>query len=1040
MKYNFKKSNFSNFGIFEDNRLPPRSYFIPFSTELAAASATPENKRYTSDKVIVLNGEWDFKYFRKIKDLPTTFDSDDLDFDKISIPSCWFKYGYEPPVYSNVKYPFPVNVPSVPKSKPAGTYSKDINGYVYEVGDTQYNSVGVYRRFINIRNLQKKRILSFLGVAPCIELYINGEYVGYGEGSHNTSEFDISDFLVEGANEIVCLVYKWCNGSYLEDQDMFRHTGIFRDVLLFEQDETYIYDFENIIIRNENSYNLQISVSIKNFAGYRLKATLFDNGVFLAEREVFATAETKIVLDDLKVIEWNAEQPTLYSLILTLLKDGDVVESIKKDIGFKTTKIQNGIFFYNDRKIKLKGVNHHDNSPDNGFYLTPEDIQKDILLMKHFNINAVRTSHYPPDPLFIELCDRYGLYVIDEADIESHGAPSSKISNNLKWKDHFWDRVSRLFHRDKNSCSITLWSLGNESGGSKCHYYCYYKLKNLTPLSVHYEGICNSQEFGLDVISEMYPGVARIENLLKGTEKITRKRKKAFVSKPYMLCEYSHAMGLGPGGVEPYWKLIYANDKFLGAFVWEFADHAIRNENAKYLYTYGGDHGEYTHDSNFCADGLFYPDRTPHTGAYAIKNVYRPLRAQLVDKRGVIEVTNHNSFRSSEYITIKGLVLKDSQKIADFETTLNIPPRGSERFNLLLDDPDGDMFINLDYYDGNTKIAFEQLRLSETPFKINLKQLPSDFGLTITEERDILTIKFSGGHVIFNSLYGILTEYCVNGVNYLPIIPDRFQTSGSLYSNIFRAPTDNDKELKKDWELAGYNKTYPISILTSYDIVDNHAMIIIKTYIKTDGIAIFESVDEIKITTNGIISIKSTINPIKDVDNNDKKLKKLPPLPRAGKVLILKREFEDVIYYGNGELENYSDFKDQSRIGIYRCSVDDFLQPYIRPQESGNRSETRFVVFRNNHGDGLMILAENKPFNFTAKRIDDFSLAECSHVEDVIPQNFVYVNIDSDVSGIGSNSCGPKLNDSYLLNPYKEYVNEFKIVPFSAISDDKIIY
>ncbi|MDR0695935.1 MAG: hypothetical protein LBF68_00110 [Christensenellaceae bacterium] len=1036
MKYCLKKTNYSNFNVFEDNRLPPRSYFIPFSTEKAAATTTPEEKRYSSDMVSVLNGEWEFRYFKKIKDLPEILDTDQINFERISIPSCWSKYGYEPPVYSNVKYPFPVNPPNIPKSKAAGRYGIDINGFTYDTGDTQYNSAGVYRRYINIRNLDKKYIISFLGVSPCIELYVNGNYIGYGEGSHNTSEFDLSSSLIKGTNEIVCVVYKWCNGSYLEDQDMFRHTGIFRDVLLFEENLTHIYDFENIIFRNAESYTLQTSVDVKNYAGYRVKASLFDNGSFVAEREVFATADTRIVLDNLKVSEWNAEQPTLYSLILTLIYDGVVVESIKKDIGFKYTQIHNGVFLYNDKKIKMRGVNHHDDSPDNGFYLSPDDILRDISLMKFFNINAVRTSHYPPDPLFIELCDRYGLYVIDEADIESHGAPSSKISNSLKWKDHFWDRVSRLYHRDKNSCSVTLWSLGNESGGDKCHYYCYHKLKELTPLSIHYEGISRSQEFGLDIVSEMYPSTSRLSNLMNGTEKLTRKRRRAFLAKPYLLCEYAHAMGVGPGGLEDYWDIIYANDKALGAFVWEFADHAIRHPNCKYLYTYGGDHGEYTHDSNFCVDGLFYPDRTPHTGAFAVKNVYRPLRAELIDKRGIIKITNLNAFRSSDYITIKGVLIKDSQKISEFETVLNIPPSGSEQFNLLLDDPDGDVFINLDYYDGDNKIGFEQLILSEAPFKINLKP-SADLGLSITEERDTLTIKFANGHVIFNSYSGILTEYCVNGVQYLPVLPGRFQTDGALYSNIFRAPTDNDKELMKSWHTAGYDRIYPITILTNFDIVDAMAVINLQTLLKADGNPLFESNDEIRIATNGVISIRSSL---KHVSHDHQKTKSLPPLPRAGKVVILKRDFDDVIYYGNGDLENYPDFKSQSRIGIYRSFVDDFLQPYIRPQESGNRSETRFAVFRNNKGDGLMFLAETLPFNFTAKRVDDFTLAQCKHVEDIVPQNQIYINIDSAVCGIGSNSCGPKLNDKYILDPYKEHITEFKIVPFSAISDDKIIY
>ncbi|MDR2266616.1 MAG: hypothetical protein LBE09_03375 [Christensenellaceae bacterium] len=1039
MKYTINKTNYSNFNVIEVNRLPGRSYFIPFSSEFLAASTPPEEKRYRSDIVLPLNGDWQFKYFAKIKDLPSILDTDNIAFDKISVPSCWAEYGYEPPFYTNIKYPFPVKPPKVPKHEVAGIYTSDINGFSYATGNTQHNSVGVYRRFITIENLNKHRILSFLGVASCLDLYINGQYVGYAEGSHNTSEFDISNFLVEGANEILCVVFKWCNGSYLEDQDMFRHTGIFRDVLLFEENQTYIHDFDCLTLKKDVGYDLQVSVDIKNYNGYRVKATLFSDGQFIAEREVFSTIETYLTFESLNVIEWNAEQPTLYSLIISLIKDGEVIESIKKDIGFRTIEIKNGVFLLNDTMIKLRGVNHHDTSPNTGFYLTPAEIQRDILLMKSFNVNAVRTSHYPPDPLFIELCDRHGLYVIDEADIECHGAPHLKISGSTKWFARFWDRVSRLFYRDRNSCSVTMWSLGNESGGSKCQNYCYGELKKLTPIPIHYEGVCQKPEFGYDVVSEMYSSVDRVKGLMTGTQPLTSRQRAILAERPYLLCEYAHSMGVGPGGLEDYWQVIYAHKKALGAFIWEFADHAVYHKDGKYKYTYGGDHGEYTHDANFCADGLFYPDRTPHTGAYAMKNVYRPLRAQVLDRRGLIEITNYNTFRSSGYIKIKGLITVNTVKTGEFETSLDIPAGGKEKFNLLLDDPYGDCLIDLDYYDGDNRIAFEQLRLSDAPFNLKVKENPN-VGLTMIEEHGLLEIKFANGHLKINTELGILTEYCVANTHFFPVMPDRFQTKGALYTNIFRAPTDNDIEFAKAWRAAGYDRVRIVPTGFDYDIIDGEG--IVNLYSKLYGAyddPIFDVTDTITVSTNSILKVKSkltkTILPKKPA-----KHVRLPYLPRVGKTVVLKSDYSDVIYYGVGELENYADFKEQARLGLYRASVDDFLQPYLRPQESGNRTGTKFAVFRDKSGDGLMILSTNQPFNFNAKRIDDETLATCKHVEDIQPKNHIFVSVDGYMSGIGTNSCGPAPDIKYLLNPDSDYVTEFKIIPFTAISDDKIIY
>ncbi|MFI3229489.1 MAG: glycoside hydrolase family 2 TIM barrel-domain containing protein, partial [Bacillota bacterium] len=596
MIYTIKNSNFKKFGNFEINKLPARSYFIPFATKEGASEYSVTENRYNSDKVRCLSGEWDFVYYKKHSSVPSKFDTSLVAFDRIQVPSCWQMLGYEPPVYTNINYPFELNPPKVPNNQKVGKYSKDINGIKYETGKHQYNSIGIYRKTININDVNKEYILSFLGVAGGMDVYCNCSHVGYSEGSHNTAEFALSPYLVMGDNEIVVAVHKWCNGSYLEDQDMFRHNGIFRDVLLYENDSTYIWDIDFMTTKIANSYEALVSVSIKNPINTLVEATIYDGDTIIDTKTLDAEQITDITLACAAVKEWNAEEPKLYELSISLIVGDQVKECVKKCIGFKTVEIKNKTFLFNGKNIKLKGVNHHDTHPVSGFTMTAEDLENDIKLMKDFNVNAVRTSHYPPDPMFIELCDQYGLYVIDEADIECHGvAYKGQISNKSKWKKHFLDRVLRMYYRDRNACSVVMWSLGNEAGGIKCQEFCYDELKKISALPIHYERASVFNIKGFDVISEMYTNHNDMIAKVEGTASIAKKHKKAFDTKPYFLCEYAHAMGVGAGGLVEYWDIIKNHDNCMGGCIWEFVDHAIYHENSKYKWTYGGDHGEYRH-------------------------------------------------------------------------------------------------------------------------------------------------------------------------------------------------------------------------------------------------------------------------------------------------------------------------------------------------------------------------------------------------------------------------------------------------------------
>ena len=474
MKYSVNRAIHSDFNVIDENKLPARAYFIPFSNNDALSKTDYKNERFNSDRVVLLSGEWDFKYYNKLSYIPSILDTDNINFDVLSVPSTWQRNGYDQIAYINTRYPFPKKPPHIPQ---------DV-------------AVGIYRKNVELKKYSRQ-IISFLGVAGALALYINGEYVGYSEGSHNTAEFDITEFVNEGNNEIIAVNYKWCNGTYLECQDMFRENGIFRDVYIINQEEKHIDDFLFRTSKNaDGTYDLKIKID-GNFDDVDISCDLF------------TTKESNTIIKNLKVNEWTAETPNLYEVTIKI-KD---VEVIRTYIGFKDVKINGEVFLFNDKPIKMLGVNHHDTHMTKGYAVSLDDLELDIKLMKEYNCNAVRTSHYPPDPVFLTMCDMYGLYVVDEADIETHGfyaVPHStynpnRLSNDIKWASHYLDRVKRMYERDKNHPSITMWSLGNESGGYKCQDVCYDFLKEVNPeIPVHYEGAIRSKRWAYDVVSRMY--------------------------------------------------------------------------------------------------------------------------------------------------------------------------------------------------------------------------------------------------------------------------------------------------------------------------------------------------------------------------------------------------------------------------------------------------------------------------------------------------------------------------------------------------------
>lgn len=1014
MIYRFNRENYCNFDVFQDNRLPSRAYFIPFRTEREAQETELAQQRSGSTLVQLLSGEWDFKYYQKFADVPAEFNTDAVAFDKLQVPSCWQFMGYEKPFYVNQKYQFKNDPPRIPTDEPAGVYETPTK---YKVIDGAYNSVGVYRRFFEVEKAGKRFTVAFLGAAACIEVYLNGQYIGYSEGSHNTAEFELTDQLTDGRNELVAVVHKWTNGTYLEAQDMFRSNGIFRDVLLYQTDSTHIWDYACRSAKGESGYTLDIDVAVHAPAG-TVEARIMDGDRQIAAASCGA-ADGKLHFDEMDVREWNAEAPALYDIYLTLKDEsGNPRETVRERYGFKTVEIRDGVYYFNGKPIKLRGVNHHDSMPTTGYVMTAEDLLRDIKLMKELNVNCVRTSHYPPDALFLQLCDEYGIYVVDEADIETHGtvwpnyAKINQISNNLSWVEHYKDRVHAMFQRDKNHACIAMWSLGNEAGGWKCQDACYAMLKKLTPIPIHYEGVIRTPVKAYDVVSEMYPSVQHVADI-SDPDKLKRKVMKHFRGKPYFMCEYAHAMGVGPGNLEEYWQVLYSDNKYMGGCIWEWCDHAVYHEDGKYAYTYGGDHGEYVHDGNFCVDGLVFPDRTPSTGALEMQNVYRPLRAQ-VNGDGV-QLESKLSFVNAGYIRAAYTVTRNGETVSSGVLNTDIAP-GETSVNAVEIPKDGDVFVDIRYTDGETGafIAAEQHNISVQMPAVERDSAP----VKIVKADGEIRAEFSSGHAVFSVGTGYLREYTVGGKNLINLNPiNRFGQAS--YVNIYRAPHDNDMNIRKQWQRAGYD-SYTIS---EAETSVSGATVTFTNFLRSGKKKLLRTVTAYTVYADGSMDVR--------VSASGRSWKPLPVLPRFGLSVELPASFENVTYCGRGERENYPDMLDFAPVGTYTTTVTGMHEDYIKPQENGNRCDVRFARITDASGAGVQITAIDCPFCFNAAHYTSDQLSKWAHREDVTQFDSTVLSIDGYMMGTGSNSCGPMPLDRYQFVPKRrsEISFSFNISP-----------
>lgn len=1003
MKYIINTTNFRDFNVAEINKLSPRAYFIPYASKEKLCEQDVLTERYNSSMVTVLNGEWDFKYYDKDMLIPKEFYTDRVQFDKVNVPSTWQRTGYREPCYLNTRYEFnPKLYPEMPEDVP----------------------MGIYRKLVNIENPDKVYILTFMGVISSLDLYINGEFVGYSEGAHNSAEFDITKYLVKGENEILAAVSKWSTGTYLECQDMFRENGIFRDVLLTELEKTYLYDFTVDTEKKDKTYDLSVSFKIKgDKEGCCVTAELLDGETVLAKETTDARAKSKIIFSNLNVKEWNAEEPYTYDLFIIFEDSNGNKTYVKNITGFKTVEIKGNVFYFNGMPIKFKGVNHHDTNMKNGYVLTGEEIKKELELMKKLNINSIRTSHYPPDPTLLTLADLMGFYIVDEADIETHGAWDIKapagdnctISHDLKWEGRYVDRVSRMVCRDRNHPSITMWSLGNEAWGYACQDSCYDYIKNSgSKIPVHYESVIHTKRFAYDVISEMYPSQENVA--LYGAQTAKDKR---YHEKPYFMCEYVHAMGVGPGAVEEYWDSIYKYDNLMGGCVWEWADHAVYHDGTdkyKYQYTYGGDHGEEKHDSNFCVDGMLYPDKTPHTGAYTIKAVYRPVRSKYISGK-CFEFTNTNRFKNSKYLKAVWTQLVNGVETKSGELTLDIEPMQTKTYEIPYEsfEEGKDCHINIAYFDGDNRCALEQAVISDKARFT--KGLSIEGSYSISEKDKILTVAFDGGKAVFNEKTGEMTSYIKNGCEFININPA--DGKKGFIPNLVRASLDNDSYGQKEpWakinlhdadivlnDFRYADKSIYVHVGASYSIKKGF-----KTYFRANVVY--------KVFGNGLVEVECRL---------EKALFGCSDLQRFGLMIELDPQFKNVEFYGRGsdeKMENICDMKEHAYIGIWKTTVEAMHEPYVMPQDNGNCGAVKYLKLSNEYGNVFTVYGQPK-FSFSAHNYTQKSLHNAKHQEELEFVDSTVLCLDGFMRGTGTNTCGPDTLERYQVKTDKPLCFKF---------------
>jgi len=980
----------------------PHAYFIPYQSDAAADTCN----RGLSDRLISLCGEWAFRYYDSVTKLPD-FTADtwsDAGADRLNVPMSWqlaLGRGYDVPHYTNINYPFPVDPPHVPADNPCGLYERTVE--------------------IDAETLASKEIrMVFEGVDSCFYLYVNRAFVAYSQVSHMTSEIILNEHLHAGVNEIQVLVLKWCDGSYLEDQDKIRSSGIFREVYLLLRDRCHV---EDLYIRKTLS---------DDFTHATLEAELVCTGdtevayrLVSPEGAVIAsgTAKDKISIPVESPMLWSDEEPSLYHLYITA-----GTEHIREQVGFCRYEIKGRVLYVNGKKVKGKGVNRHDSHPYLGGATPMDHMLRDLYIMKAHNINMVRTSHYPNDPRFLELCDRLGIYVCDEADIETHGMSFvgnwDQLTDDPEWGDAYLDRAQRMMERDKNRTSILMWSVGNESGVGRNHrLMADYFHKRMPGCIVHSEDstrrifpelpraeLSDRKDLPMtmdyvDIESRMYPSVVDIERIYIKNPKM---------EKPFFMCEYSHAMGNGPGDLEKYWKQIYANDCFFGGCVWELLDHSVDiGEAGNPKFIYGGDMGTFPHDGNFCVDGLLYPDRRPHTGMLELKQVLRPCRAVAFDARkGSVTLHNLRYFKTLADLDLYWTVERNGRVVRQGRVLgLNVAPQRRRTYVLPIGDVDaldGFCYLNLSYRtsvesewaEAGYEVGFEQF---EIPAKAQAAIAAAPMKRNFAVAEDALAVTVCDGDAVYtiDRVHGVISSIKGSGKELLssPIVP-----------TVWRAPTDNDQYVKNEWLRSFYHRMtlgcYGVRVAAS---CEDEIRVASSLYLGAPAKRPLVLMDTVYVFRRG----KGVC-----IEMDVKVTREKAFLPRFGVEFQMPADCEELSYFGKGPVESYEDKKQASRVGLYETSVTEHFEHYVRPQENMAHTETRWMAVANRAGQGLLALntETTASFSFNCSHFTTEQLTETAHDYELVPLAQTVVHLDYKHSGIGSNSCGPVLDEALRLN------------------------
>ena len=928
-----------------ENREPQRSYYIP--------SGVSEYQ--------LLNGEWNFAYFKRDIDVPEKIEK----WSKISVPSCWQLQGYDNPNYTNINYPYPCDPPYVPDDNPCG----------------------VYKREFEIKDKWGRVYFVFEGVSSCAFLYINDKYIGFTQGSHLQAEFDITDCVVSGTNIVTVKVLKWCCGSYLEDQDAFRYNGIFRDVYILQRPENHIKDVE--IIPNDKSIDIKISG--------KANVKIFEKEKLLIQTEI----ENEFSYSPHNPILWNAEKPFLYNVELE--RDGEIIELKTGLRKIEISKVQE--LLINGVSVKLHGVNHHDTSKYGGWCQTDQELRKDLELMKELNINCVRTSHYPPTPKFIEMCDEMGFYIICETDIETHGflrrLPNVAYAFDMEsnawpgtmhdWKKEHVERMERMVEAFKNHSSVIMWSTGNESGHGCNHVEMikWTKRRDNTRL-IHCEDASRKNQIhNADVYSRMYPSLAETQKFAVTDD----------INMPVFLCEYSHAMGNGPGDVYYYNELFDKYPKLIGGCIWEWADHVVTVDGVE---KYGGDfEGELTNDGNFCCDGLVFADRSFKAGTLEAKAAYQPIRTTYKD--GILTVYNRLDFTNlNEYEFIYNIEV-DGKKTAENKTVISAEPHTETSICIDYKETECKYGVYL-----NTKLIKGGKCYAQTQHKLpcKIKEQAKAEKAELSEDKLNIYAKGDKFSYTFSKHYGTFISIIVDGEE---------QLAEKAVLSAFRAPTDNDRNVKAFWANVniwqGENLDCAFTKVYECNINDGK-IIVVGSLAGVSRTPLMKYTLVIEISKDGKIDLKLSGNIRKDAFW----------LPRLGFEFMLPESSNEFTYYGRGPIESYCDMQNWASVGLYESNTDNEYVNYVRPQEHGNHNDAKMLKI------GKLLFTSDAGFEFNVSKYSTKALYKAEHTDELVSDGKTYLRVDYKVSGIGSNSCGPALEGKYRLDE-KEIDFNFSVKP-----------